>query len=140
MKKLLLTTAILLGMSFGAFAEWTPSSGWLFFDLFNSEENEEETNIGLFENDEANAAMWENMIEIPSFSANNGGGGLFGRGKSMSDGVGSGFRNGNGLSLLLPTSHGDDGDAGADAPLGSGVVVLLGLGAAYLVGKKRREE
>ena len=27
-----------------------------------------------------------------------------------------------------------------DAPLGSGVAVLLGLGAAYLVGKKRREE
>ena len=27
-----------------------------------------------------------------------------------------------------------------DAPLGSGIAVLLGLGAAYLVGKKRREE
>ena len=26
------------------------------------------------------------------------------------------------------------------APLGSGVAVLLGLGAAYLVGKKRNEE
>ena len=139
MKKLFLTIAILFSMTLGAFAEWTPSSGWLFFDLFNSEENEEETNIGLFENDEANAAMWENMIEIPSFSANNGGGGLFGRGKSMYDGVGSGFRNGNGLSLLLPTSHGDNGDAGADAPLGSGVVVLLGLGAAYAM-KKRREK
>ena len=137
MKKLFLTTTILLGMSFGAFAEWTPGSGWLFYDLFHSEENEEETNIGLFEDEEANAAMWENMIEIPSFSANNGGGGLFGRGKSMSEGLGSGYRN---LSLMLPTSHGDNGDAGADAPLGSGVVVLLGLGAAYLVGKKRREE
>ena len=28
----------------------------------------------------------------------------------------------------------------ADAPIGSGVAVLLGLGAAYLVGKKRRED
>ena len=26
------------------------------------------------------------------------------------------------------------------APLGSGIAVLLGLGAAYMVGKKRREE
>ena len=27
-----------------------------------------------------------------------------------------------------------------DAPLGSGIALLLGLGGAYLVGKKRREE
>jgi hypothetical protein len=27
-----------------------------------------------------------------------------------------------------------------DAPLGSGIAVLLGLGATYLVGKKRKEE
>lgn len=27
-----------------------------------------------------------------------------------------------------------------DAPLGSGIAVLMGLGAAYLVSKKRREE
>ena len=27
-----------------------------------------------------------------------------------------------------------------NAPLGSGIVLLAGLGAAYLVGKKRREE
>ncbi len=27
-----------------------------------------------------------------------------------------------------------------DAPVGSGIAVLLGLGAAYLVGKKRREK
>ena len=27
-----------------------------------------------------------------------------------------------------------------NAPIGSGIVVLMGLGAAYLVGKKRREE
>ena len=34
--------------------------------------------------------------------------------------------------------HGGDGDQ--NGPLGSGVAVLLGLGAAYLVGKKRKEE
>ena len=30
--------------------------------------------------------------------------------------------------------------AAASAPIGSGIIVLMGLGAAYLVGKKRREE
>ena len=34
--------------------------------------------------------------------------------------------------------HGGNGDA--DAPLGSGVAVLLGLGAAYMVAKKRKED
>ena len=38
---------------------------------------------------------------------------------------------------MLPT-HGETGNQ--DAPVGSGIAVLLGLGAAYLVGKKRREE
>lgn len=49
---------------------------------------------------------------------------------------------GDGIGLTLPTIHGGSGDFdGADpGPLGSGVAVLLGLGAAYLVGKKRREE
>ena len=50
---------------------------------------------------------------------------------------------GIGLALpTLPTIHGGLGDFdGAEpGPLGSGVAVLLGLGAAYLVGKKRREE
>ena len=36
------------------------------------------------------------------------------------------------------SGHGSDTDE--DAPLGSGVAVLLGLGAAYLIGKKRNEE
>ena len=39
---------------------------------------------------------------------------------------------------MLPSSHGEPGDQ--TSPLGSGVAVLLSLGAAYLVGKKRREE
>ena len=34
--------------------------------------------------------------------------------------------------------HGDEGDQ--NGPLGSGVAVLLGLGAAYLIGKKRNEK
>ena len=38
---------------------------------------------------------------------------------------------------MLPSNHGETGDQ--SSPLGSGVAVLLGLGAAYLVGKKREE-
>ena len=34
--------------------------------------------------------------------------------------------------------HNETGDV--DAPLGSGIVLLAGLGAAYMVAKKRREE
>ena len=50
----------------------------------------------------------------------------------------SGLRNNN--TPLLP-GFGNPGDVdGTDAPLGSGIAVLLGLGAAYAIGKKRKEE
>ena len=58
------------------------------------------------------------------------GGGLFERGAVL-------YNNRDG-SLILPGSHGLDTDQ--NGPLGSGIAVLMGLGAAYLVGKKRREE
>ena len=43
---------------------------------------------------------------------------------------------------MMPNQHGYNGDVNGDGttPLGSGVAVLLGLGAAYLVGKRRKEE
>ena len=66
------------------------------------------------------------------------GGGLFGLGSKYFD-----FGNRDGEddeSLLLPYQHGLDEDFDADAPLGSGIVALIGFGAAYLVGKKRKEE
>lgn len=55
---------------------------------------------------------------------------------------GGGTGEGNSPGLTLPSGFGQTGDANADAngPLGSGIAVLLGLGAAYMVGKKRREE
>ena len=40
--------------------------------------------------------------------------------------------------LSLPSIHGGSDDV--EAPLGSGIAVLVGLGAAYLIGKKRSEE
>ena len=44
---------------------------------------------------------------------------------------------------MIVDNHNYDNDAngnGETTPLGSGIAVLLGLGAAYLVGKKRKEE
>ena len=62
--------------------------------------------------------------------------GLFGKGDGL-------FR-GEDEELLrvpgLPGDHDLNGDQDADGPVGSGIVLLAGLGAAYLVGKKRREE
>ena len=41
--------------------------------------------------------------------------------------------------ILLPDSHFSNTDFDA-LPLGSGIVVLVGLGAAYAVAKRRKEE
>ena len=79
-------------------------------------------------------------LSMTSF-ADPDGGGLFQRGAApeQSEGV---FRNGvpglpgGGNHNLGPGNQ----NADPETPLGSGVVVLLGLGAAYMVGKKRREE
>ena len=41
----------------------------------------------------------------------------------------------------IPHDFGLSGDENADpAPLGSGIAVLVGLGAAYMVAKKRKED
>ena len=63
-----------------------------------------------------------------------GEGGLFGKGTKLFS------RNGNDPLLGLPDEHGLYEDVDGEAPLGSGVAVLLGLGGAYLVAKKRKEE
>ena len=62
--------------------------------------------------------------------------GLFGKGADRTTG---GLFSG----LMLPDLEEDDAyttDENQDAPLGSGIALLMGLGGAYLVGKKRREE
>ena len=63
------------------------------------------------------------------------GGGLFKRGETPERSM----TRSNDDTPLTPT-HGLTGNQNADAPLGTGIVVLLGLGAAYLIGKKRNEE
>ena len=83
MKKLIITTAILLGLGLTSFAD--PYGGGLFLRGDNRETS--------------------NLRDDPS--------------------------------PMLP-AHNQTGDA--DAPLGTGIALLTTLGAAYLVGKKRREE
>ena len=72
-------------------------------------------------------------LGLTTFANNEGG--LFQRGASEPATTELfGNRDGN---PLLP-GHGGTGNA--DAPLGSGMAVLLGLGAAYMVAKKRKED
>lgn len=70
-------------------------------------------------------------------------GGLFNRGNNMANGSGgSTFFNGGTRDSSVDTPalplHGESDNQ--DAPLGSGIAVLTALGAAYLVGKRRKEE
>ena len=72
-------------------------------------------------------------------------GGLFNRGNNAKYGQANGYAFFNAKNTaseevatpMLPPHGSDDNEP---APLGSGIAVLMGLGAAYLVGKKRREE
>lgn len=76
-------------------------------------------------------------------------GGLFNRGTNARFGQASGYtyfdakdpamRDGD--VPLLPGAHGlVNNQPASPAPLGSGIAMLLGLGAAYAVAKKRNEE
>ena len=74
------------------------------------------------------------------------GGGLFNRGNNAKNGAsGYSYFSTNGIGDLreddpMPLLPAHGLEENQDAPLGSGIAVLLGLGAAYLVGKRRREE
>jgi len=75
-------------------------------------------------------------LALTSFADPNGGGGLFQKGSTPDYEMG--YRS-NPTVPMLP-QHGKTESQDANGPLGSGIAVLLGLGAAYLVGKKRKEE
>lgn len=63
------------------------------------------------------------------------GGGLFQRGNTPQ---GQNSNREGGVTTPGLPGHGEPGDQ--PAPLGSGIAVLMGLGVAYLVSKKQREE
>ena len=75
---------------------------------------------------------------LTTFAGPNGGG-LFQRGVSDEEYYGMGYSNQYRESGALPVIPNHGGSDNADAPLGTGIVLLAGLGAAYLVGKKRKE-
>ena len=75
-------------------------------------------------------------LGLTSF-ANTNDGGLFQRGAAE---PASGLYGDRETGVLTPGMPIHNADGNQNAPLGSGVAVLLGLGAAYLVGKKGREE
>ena len=80
-------------------------------------------------------------LTMPTFAD----GGLFNRGNNARYGQNSGYIYFNAKDAvredvatpLLPPHGSVDNEP---APLGSGIAVLVGLGAAYMVAKKRREE
>ncbi|MBR4390606.1 MAG: hypothetical protein IKT08_00655 [Bacteroidales bacterium] len=64
------------------------------------------------------------------------GGGLFERGNSNREN--SGMINRDGIPSL-PGEHGLSGNQDANTPVGSGIAVLIGLGAAYALSKKNKD-
>ena len=69
--------------------------------------------------------------------AQQNGGGLFRRG-IVPDETYYGGVNRTETGLMLPVTHGEATDQNG-TPVGSGIAILVGLGAAYVM-KKRREE
>ena len=67
------------------------------------------------------------------------GGGLFGQGQAAPEQSNSTVMSGNRLGGGFPglPNHGEG--TNQPAPLGSGIAVLIGLGAAYAVAKKRED-
>ena len=62
------------------------------------------------------------------------GGGLFQRGNDPENNTIYTNRDG------FPGLPGHGGTGNADAPLGTGIAIMTALGAAYLVGKRRKED
>ena len=65
-------------------------------------------------------------------------GGLFQRGEATEPTPDAIYGIREGATPVVLPNHNMTGNQ--DAPLGSGIALLLGLGGAYLVAKKRREE
>ena len=75
-------------------------------------------------------------LDLTSFADPNGGG-LFQRGTTPES---PGFYGSRDAGTPMLPNHGKSDNQDADGPIGGGIAVLLGLGAAYLVGKKRKEK
>ena len=134
MKKLALTIAIVLGMGMSVFAQGRST---------NNESGTEGTGLfGLgvsFFNREGDLTLFTDYSEYEEEEEwesgtdwwySQGGNGLFGLGTGL-------FNN---RDVVFPGLPGFESEDDQDAPLGSGIALLAGLGAAYLVAKKRKED
>mgnify|MGYP006908796131 CR=1 FL=1 len=132
MKKLIVTIAIVLFMGMTTFAQeaFTGADGVAESGLFSLGTNFfGNGELGLFSPDYYDYEdEYEAYNNYPQNYVDNG---LFGMGG------GTLFSNTRSGGLVLPGSHGQTDDS--NAPLGSGVVVLLGMGAAYAMKKKREK-
>ena len=130
MKKLALTIAIVLGMGMSLTAQidenMYETKGGLFGlgqSIFTNTDEEMFLPYGYAEEETFVPEMYSGMDDN---------GGLFGLGNN---GLYSG--NNRGGLLELPSTHGTDQDS--NAPLGSGILLLAGMGAAYLLKNKKKD-
>ncbi len=132
MKKLIVTIAIVLGLGMTTFAQeaFTGADGVTESGLFS-------LGTSFFSNNEDLSLFYEyyEMDEqeyyYDNYPQNQQENGFFGLGTGV-------FNRQTTPGLMLPGEHGLTQDQ--DTPLGSGIAVLMGLGAAYLVGKRRKED
>ena len=137
MKNTIITIAIILGLGMTAFAQDNYSGASERTGLFGWGASFFDNEGGLFSDAINSAEYYEEMEEYNSHQwGNQGQFGLFGMGKGIYNRDGEG----NGIFLSLPGNHGEEGDQNGETPLGSGIALLAGLGAAYLVAKRRKEE
>ena len=130
MKKLIVTIAIALSMGMTAFAQeaYTGTDGVAESGLFSRGTGFFSAGeLGLFTSDYYDYE--DEYVAYNNYPQNYVENGLFGMGG------GTLFSNTRGNGLMLPTEHGATNDA--TAPLGSGIAVLMGLGAAYALKKRK---
>ena len=136
MKKLIMTIAIVLGMGMSTFAQGE------YYGSVNPTEDNGFFNLGMsFFNNGDDMPLFPEISEYDeedmaysNYTQNNWENGLFGKGEIYDRTTGS-------SPLVLPNMHNlTDDQEGDSGPLGSGIAVLMGLGAAYLVGKRRKED
>ena len=77
-------------------------------------------------------------LGLTTFADPNQGGGLFQRGATSEDVYFGSNR--DATTPMLPNHGLETNQDAEDSPLGSGIAVLLGLGAAYAVGKNRKKD
>ena len=155
MKKLILTAAVLIGITLSASAQFYTGQIFQresfgdeqqsFSDYVEQRFRESDFYNYLYENnllyESYNGFLYQDLWGETStsqstlFQGNQPGGGALQRGNQSTLFAN---RDGSTLGVLnLPNAHGLDGD---QAPLGSGIAVLAALGGAYLVSKKRKKE